>query len=246
MSEREQADVHFLHIGKTGGTALRYVLEAVAEGHPWLHLHHHATRLADVPLGQRAFFFLRDPVARFVSGFCSRQWQGWPRYHAPWSRREAIAFAVFGTPNELALALSSPDTPKHHQAVEAMRSIQHVCDSYWGWLGTPDALLSRCDDVLFIGQQEHLADDVRVLAGHLGLDIGDLPSDPVAAHRGPEGSDRHLEAQAVENLMRWYAAEYQAIELCAQIARRAGFGGSLAQRACSSEGRVADIPKGAA
>jgi len=144
-----------------------------------------------------------------------------------WSEGEAAAFAAFTSPNQLALALWSQDVSKHSQAVAALQSIQHVRDSYWRWLGAPEELHRRRNDILFIGRQEHLADDVRVLARHLKLDIGALPSDPIEAHRSPDGLDRHLDERAVANLMRWYAADYQAIELCAQIAAKAGFGGSL-------------------
>jgi|688.fasta_scaffold455285_2 hypothetical protein len=52
---------HFLHIGKTGGTAVQQALE------PHLHagkyaivLEPHATRLADVPPGEAVFFLLRQ------------------------------------------------------------------------------------------------------------------------------------------------------------------------------------------
>ena len=37
-----------------------------------VHLHRHAVRLRDVPVGEKFFFFVRDPVSRFVSGFHSR------------------------------------------------------------------------------------------------------------------------------------------------------------------------------
>lgn len=72
-----RTNLHFLHIRKTGGTALKNALRA----HPVtencvLHLHPHRIRLSDVPVGHRVMLATRDPVSRFVSGFGSRLRQG--------------------------------------------------------------------------------------------------------------------------------------------------------------------------
>ena len=67
--------LHFLHIGKTGGTAVKHALKPVAAaGH--LMLHGHDVRLHDVAPGEQVFFFLRDPLSCFVSAFYSRQREG--------------------------------------------------------------------------------------------------------------------------------------------------------------------------
>ena len=214
-----RADVHLLHIGKTGGTAVRHVLEPWLSACPWLHLHRHPTRLADVPAGESVVFFLRDPLDRFVSGFNSRLRKGRPRYDAEWSPEEATAFAAFPTPDALASALSDPDDAVRARAVAAMRGIRHVRSGYWHWLGSPGLLASRADDVLFIGTQEHLADDAAALGRLLGLDLAPLPDDPVDAHRTPAGVETALGTTARDNLRAWHARDYRAIRACARIAR---------------------------
>ena len=115
-------------------------------------------------------------------------------------------------------------------AQNAMRAIEHVRDSFWKWLGSPDLLSSRAADILFIGQQESLASDSRVLAALLGASSIELPDDDVCAHRNPANIDKTLSPVALANLHRWYEADFRAIELCRQIATRAGFGGSLDSR----------------
>lgn len=217
-----RAGVHLLHIGKTGGTAVRHVLEPRLPTCPWLHLHRHPTRLEDVPVGESVVFFLRDPVDRFVSGFNSRLRKGQPRYDAAWSPEEAAAFAAFPTPDALASALSDPDDARRERAVAAMRGIRHVRSGYWHWLGNPELLASRADDILFVGTQEHLADDVAALGTLLGLDLAPLPDDPVDAHRTPEGADTSLGALARDNLRSWFARDYRAIGACAALARARG------------------------
>jgi hypothetical protein len=217
--------VHFLHIGKTGGTALKHALKDKVIDQ--LVLHEHGVKLADCPPGEKVFFFLRNPVTRFVSGFVSRQRQGRPRYFFPWSPGEVAAYQRFNSANALATALSSADDVLRQQAIAGMRSIQHVRDSFWRWLGTPEYLVSRSMDILFVGQQEHLRADVEVLAKHLSCGPLELPNDDIAAHRNPADADRTLSDEAVNNLTHWYRQEFAAIDLCRAIAKRQGFGGSL-------------------
>ena len=89
-------------------------------------LHPHRTTLPNIPEGERAFFFLRDPIARFVSAFNSRLREGRPRYHYPWRDEEKVAFSIFKTPNELATALSAADSFLRKQAEAAMHGIGQV------------------------------------------------------------------------------------------------------------------------
>ena len=219
--------IHFLHIGKTGGTALKHALEKTARRQ--VTVHPHQVKLPNIPAGEQVFFFLRDPISRFVSGFISRQRQGRPRYSVPWNESETAAFTRFATPNALAEALSADDRAERIAAEEAMAGIGHVRDSYWDWFISPEYLRSRRGDILFIGQQEHLGDDARVLSSLLKCGRLVLPDDDVAAHRNPEKADKSLSERAVANLLQRLAPEFDAIRLCAEIAREKGFGGSLAQ-----------------
>lgn len=220
--------VHLLHIGKTGGTAVRHVLQPWVADHPWLRLHRHPTRLADVPVGERVVFFLRDPESRFVSAFNSRLRKGRPRYDAEWSDGEAAAFGEFPTPDALATALSDQDAGRRERAVAAMRAISHLRSGYWYWLGSPELLNQRSSDVLFVGTQEHLAQDVARLANLLDLPLSALPDDPVAAHRTPDGIDTSLGEVARANLRKWQARDHAAIAACTALARARGEDWSIA------------------
>jgi hypothetical protein len=213
--------VHFLHLGKTGGSAVKYAIEHSANPHARyvIYLHPHATKLRDVPENQRFFFFLRDPISRFVSGFYSRQRQGQPRYFLPWTSGEKAAFAHFNTPNELGLALSSIDPGEKTNAEAAMKNILHVKDSYWYWFESREYFMSRVRDLFFAGFQEQLSRDFETLKTRLGLPYLELPADDVHAHRNPAGLDTSLDEQAVENLTNWYAGDYDFVNLCAELVR---------------------------
>ncbi len=221
--------VHFLHIGKTGGSAIKYALGPATNSHRFvLHLHPHKVRLSDVPPGDKVFFFLRDPVTRFASGFFSRQRQGKPRHFIPWSSAEKRAFEHFHSPNQLALALFLPDNVERAKAREAMTSIQHVRDSFWNWLDSASYLEDRADDIFFIGLQENLEADFEVLSSKMSLPAGlALPNDVVHAHRNPVNVDKSLQNEAVENLKEWYKRDYDCVQLCEQISKRRALGGSI-------------------
>jgi hypothetical protein len=214
--------VHFLHLGKTGGSAVKYAIENCPNPHLCyvIYLHPHETTLRDVPQGHKFFFFLRDPLSRFVSGFYSRQRQGQPRYYMRWTPEEQAAFQRFASPDALGVALSSADPEERAAAEAAMRGILHVKDSYWKWFESRDYFLSRLPDLFFIGFQEQLADDFEVLRNKLFLPCVALPEDDVFAHRNPPGLDRSLSPQAVANLRRWYADDYAFVELCHDIVRQ--------------------------
>jgi hypothetical protein len=211
--------VHLIHIGKTGGTALKHVLKTHSLTPRYrIVLHNHACTLRDVPAGDGVIFFLRDPISRFVSGFYSRMRQGRPRYFYPWSDAEAAAFARFQTPNQLALALGSADAALKEAAVAAMGAIQHVRSSYWDWFENESYFWSRRDDILFVGFQESLAADFENLKDLLGLpDSAALPGEEAAMHRNPAELDRRLDPQALANLSQWYRLDYAFIDLCRSL-----------------------------
>ena len=226
MPTRERP-LHFLHIGKTGGTAIKHALQPVAATANIV-LHPHRVRLGDVPPGECVFFFLRDPLSRFVSAFYSRRREGRPRYVVPWSAEEAAAFARFHTPNELANGLSSISAAERKKADRAMRDIPHVNNRYWDWLIDPAYLQSRAGDIFFIGLQEHLADDFAIVRSRLGIsEHVRLPDDDVDAHRNPASLDRTLDEQATRNLAAWYADDFVAIRECRRIARERELGGAI-------------------
>jgi hypothetical protein len=197
---------HFLHVRKTGGSAVGHALAPIAHEHRIV-IHGHATRLADVPPDDDVFFFIRDPVERFVSGFNSRLRRGRPLRDLTWTAGEERAFARFRTPNALAEALGSPDAELAAQARFAMRNVNHVSSSFTDWF-TLDELAARREHIVLLGLQASLDSDFEFLKQRLGLpsDIA-LPTDPVLAHRTPPGYDTTLTRAARANVTAWYAGE---------------------------------------
>ncbi|MDM8536949.1 sulfotransferase family 2 domain-containing protein [Desulfobacterales bacterium HSG17] len=226
--------VHFLHIGKTGGTAVKYALKnnltilldggndratsivSLSDIPYVLKLHCHQIRLKDIPDGEKFIFFLRDPIARFVSSFYSRKRKGLPRYYYDWHPDEEQGFQKFKTANELAGSITSEDSKISDAAVKAMKSIFHVNTSFWDWFNNKEYFLSRMQDIFFIGFQENLDDDFENLKIKLGLpDTIKLPAGDLEAHKGEHSdSEKFLDRKAIKNLKEWYAKDYEFFKLC--------------------------------
>jgi hypothetical protein len=219
--EDTREPLHVLHVGKTGGTALNHVLvDHAATARYRLVFGGHSLAVADVPIGERFMFFIRDPLSRFVSAFNSRLRQGRPRYHYPWREEEKLAFSIFRTPNELATALSSDDSSLRKEAEAAMHGIGHLNTGYSSWFGDESSFDARLSDLFFIGFQERLNDDFGILKQRLGLPSeAELPRGD-EAHQAPAGLDTYLGEVARANLERWYAEDIAFAQRCRELAPR--------------------------
>jgi hypothetical protein len=233
LGSDERPVAHFLHVGKTGGTAIKVAIRGVAERTRFaVELHRHAVRVRDLPEEEPFFFAVRDPVARFVSGFSSRQRQGRPAHNSPWRPEEAVAFGRFGNPEELALALGARTGGRYEEAVHAMHAIEHVNQSYWYWFEDPEHLIASSDRILWIGRQESLDADLPGLAEVLGLAELVPPDSPDLAHRAPAGGNGSLSEEAEAHIRRWYQPDYEFLALCEELrarlqARAAGAGAGV-------------------
>jgi hypothetical protein len=211
--------IHFLHQRKTGGTALKHALakQRVSETHI-IEFHQHDVTLKMIPRGDKVFFFVRNPITRFISGFNSRKREGYPANHRPWREKEKFVFAHFDTPNQLALSLSATDAVVRSNAEKAMNSIDHIKYSYWDCFHDEEYFKSRFEDILFIGFQEQFYDDVKILEKLLGQGAEiTLPEDPSKMNRAPIKMESQLDEQAYKNLQLWYAQDLYFIELCKEF-----------------------------
>jgi hypothetical protein len=216
-----QRVVHMLHVRRTGGTAVQTALrQATAPRDLRLLLHAHGISLADIPAGDEVVLFLRDPVARFVSGFEMRRVEGKPRYYRPWDAAEQRAFTRFGTAQELALALGSRQQTQRDEAERAMRSVAHLRSHFSDWLGTDELVRARQPQIVLVGWQERLQTDFATLVDLLGLPPDtSLPRDDYSANRSNVDPDRRvLSPGAIDIVRAWYADDYRAIGLMQELA----------------------------
>jgi hypothetical protein len=220
--------VHFIHLSKTGGSAIKQAIRDAGEPETKfgkIFLHPHPRTLDELPEDHHVFFTVRDPIARFVSSFYSRLRKGAPKYFREWTTGEAEAFAVFQTPQALAAGLASPDREIRAKARTAMTEIRQLKRDMARWLESPALLRHRRGHIIYIARQETLAEDWELLKPILGYpsDIA-LPLDPKAAHRGASSDDRQLDETATRALVKWYAMDYRLLAYCEKLRRQHDWG----------------------
>lgn len=198
--------LHFLHVRKTGGSAVKSALETLAgQRTKWgqLTLHRHAIGLRDIPKSDHCFFVVRDPVSRFISGFHSRLRRGAPSGRVPWDAGEALAFGQFRTARDLAIGLAACDP----NATAAMSAIRHLKYPLADWLGKPHEVLARRHSILWVGRQECLDRDWDDLLRLLGLSSTlKLPSDSAQSNRSYTIDT--LTPAGEKAVRHWYSQDY--------------------------------------
>jgi hypothetical protein len=213
---------HFLHIGKTGGSAIKAALRPFRKQCN-IAFHPHWFATANVPAGERFFFCVRDPVSRFISAFNSRLRMGRPAGLVPWDADEEWAFARFQTPDALAAALGATDPAEARQARRAMRSIRHVRQHQNEWFPAPaeNSLQKQARRVLWIGFQESLDADFELLKSHMKLSADVfLPLDNALAHRAPENCPTVLTGEGRRNIAAWYAEDVRFVAALRELRNR--------------------------
>ena len=212
--------ISFLHIGKTGGTAVRTPIRDFLETGPdvVIELPMHRYGLKDVMEDSdttKVMFFIREPVSRFASGFNSRLRKGWPRHQGTWSKKEEEAFATFKTPNELAEGLGANGWMMRHKARKAVQAIRHTRMAYEHYLGSVELLEQARDRIFFVGAQETLDADYEMMKKLLGMGPEYvLPRDDVGAHRTPDGFSKDISPEGRANLEKYFAKDFEIYEWC--------------------------------
>jgi hypothetical protein len=218
--EKMTEKINFIHIGKTGGTAVRTPLRDFIKTGPELKilLPPHKVGLREAAKKNpdcKVVFFIREPISRFISGFNSRLRKGLPRHFTEWSAAEKAAFKIFKTPNSLAEGLGSWFPSRRRAAEDAMQAMRHTRWGYQYYLGSVQLLERETDRILFIGSQEELNSDFELLKKLLKMGPEYvLPEDPVAAHRAPDDLEKHVSRKGQRNLMKHYQADYKIYEWC--------------------------------
>jgi hypothetical protein len=199
-----------IHIGKTGGSNLKSTLENLKCKKYELIFHPHEVCLVDIPVGEKYFFCVRDPIDRFQSGFYSRKRKGQPRYYSEWSEFERISFNKFSTPEELASSLNT-NKNNYEEAVLAMKSIIHLNSSYWDWFQNEEYFNKRLSDLFFILRLENLNEDFKSLIKKIGINNEiKLRTDVLSMHSNNERY--YLSENSIKNLNEWYEKEYSFIK----------------------------------
>jgi hypothetical protein len=213
------AMIFFVHVGKTGGTAIKRQIRAFHNvkkrkepqviGQDIVLLNHLSLAVAVREFGEPdgIAFSYRDPTERFVSGFYCRQRMGFPDHKAVWDAREAAAFAHFDTANELAQALDSDDLKQRAAAHYAMSAIRHLRRGYQYHFGhMADFFADYSDRVKACIETKEMDQKSDTFLARIGVDEAKQQArsapDPRAYF------PRELSDVATRNLRTFWAEEY--------------------------------------
>jgi hypothetical protein len=106
FKDLKRADILFLHIGKAAGSQIGALSKKIGEqAGVSISIMPHQIGLRDIPRKKPFFFSIRNPMARFKSGFYSRKRQGLPLHPRAWTPQEAMTYADFEHANDLAEVL---------------------------------------------------------------------------------------------------------------------------------------------
>lgn len=207
--------VHYMHIGKTAGTQIGNVIRQVNQSQSAVTIvkNGHGVTLRDLPEKDDYFFSLRNPVARFRSGFYSRKRMGRPKYDLPWSPSEERLFTEFEHANDLAEALFRTDA-RGRAAMSAMTTVGHIGAGQVDWFKKSYDIFNLRTP-LWIVRQEHLETDLATLMHRLGIAMDfALTDDPVRAHMNDYTGTPPMSELAIANILRWHSADYQFYAHC--------------------------------
>lgn len=190
-------NVHFLHVGKTGGTELKRRFAAVNKLSPSLMIlsRGHQVTAADLDQKDAYLISLRNPVSRFESAFHSLKVQK-KRAH---TEIESKLFKRFPNVNDIASALD-PSSKHSKEAINYMLGIRHFSQRQADFVRGID-FISR--PPMFIFRAESLDLDFVNFCNAIGINPNDVPSGNSNSAPRITGLET-LDERNSEKIQRWY------------------------------------------
>lgn len=226
--------VRFIHIGKCGGTSIRYQFREAGVNLRQFHL--------EKPLWNSTswyFFWIRNPIKRFVSAFnyskaivdfditlCDKRNLTLENCPAPRKilNRIECGFAFdpcydalvhsFKSANELAESLSSSNKDLRAKANALMTHRQEHLFKGLGWYLDNGLFIEMFhQQIFFVGRLENFDDDFRTLSELVGLPTSNENKIP-HKRASVNGLSRELSETAIGNIRKFYAStDYKTLKI---------------------------------
>ena len=193
-------NLHYLHVGKTGGSELRKRFNIINDSGQFLILtRSHDITITDLPSDANYVISLRDPVKRFVSAYFSlKNIQN--RKH---SLTEKEFFTDFPDINDLAIALGASNK-NNDLALRYMLSIRHLAQRQSAFVNYIDI---RQRPPAHIFRTETLDKDFKVFCEKYNLvDYKNIGGYENAS--SPTNSESSLDPRLYKYIKQWYIDDY--------------------------------------
>ena len=163
-------------------------------------------------------FFVRHPVARYVSGFNNfrraliQEVTKWPNL------AEVNGFRFFRTPDELATSLFSDDERIRSAAEYAMANLAFLRNPLVNNLQSIEVVDKYASTIRFVGLFEHFDASIDGMRRAFGLPPELRVTDSERkGHRAPDTLPKTLSAEGREALLEWYRDDLVIYEHCRTI-----------------------------
>lgn len=209
--------LHFLHIPKTGGKAVKKTVREMREkgvksDSYQLTLHDHFTTLPDLPSDESFIFAVRDPVDRFISSFyslkrtCEKEDCFTPEFRKLYDLYPEVS-------DLLSDMFSSSEEKKERSQFAFSHHLQiGELGSYWYWFKDPEYLRNCAGRIFCVLSQDTLQKDFNRLMVQLEIDTPNtLPAwGEYESRTSP--SDYQIEPKLARLLRQRQQSEYEFLQ----------------------------------
>ena len=223
--------ITFIHIGKCGGTTVSSFLKKYLINYNEIH-----TRKPNYNPNTKYIIWLRDPISRFISAFNmsydiinNNSLLGGKHIYVnnkfdpnKWDSEYINLINYFKTPNNLAEALNI-EHPDYNNAMKLLSftklktGFQHISAGI-SWYLSDKFLNDAKDNIIFIGRQENLSNDIEKLRLVLQQYNINLPKDYVLENKRIANKyNKTLLNKAMINLNEYLKKDYEIINTLEQI-----------------------------
>ena len=223
--------IAFIHVGKTGGTTINYLLSNTYKKN-YIEYHHRK----DYKKNEKYVLWIRNPISRFVSAFnhsyygihtkitsikkfdfnhclIPKRMENSIGKNYVFSEEYDKQFKEFQNANELAESLTSTDDILRNKAMKLMkRTEEHLFKSLGWYLDNGQFLKMNRENILFVGKTETMKNDINQLSTILNvkLDINVKLRENIYVDK----SMKYLSPLAIQNIINWYEnTDYRALKL---------------------------------
>jgi len=206
-------NIHFLHVGKTGGAAIKNTLNNYITSQYCFFGHHHIIKLKHISNKDKVIFSVRDPIERFISAFyfAKDRSKFIGKFFSP---KACYYLDHFDTADDLAIALYSKLYKERIIAQQTMLLVPHLKENYWYWFKNKDYLQKRLTSILYVFSCKNLNNDFLKFRDFINADSTlELPQKKdIKANVNFNKHNKTISNEGIENLKKWLTKDFEFLQ----------------------------------